>query len=158
MIKIINENFCKQVKNALKKTSRYTKDVYVHYTINNENKCGKIVIKIYDGVDIATEISTLIEFNHKIMSSSVGNNREVKRIVFGIRPTDMVLDIITHNHYFDAWQNAYDWHMQIVEKGKKKDTLYHISHIHFYNEKRTKSTRIEQICFSGNEMIDTEDK
>ena len=158
MIKILNQDFSKQVKNALRKASRYTKDVYVHYSINNAAKNGTLTIKIYDGIDILTEIRTDIEFDSKLMSYAIKDNKGIKKIVFHVYPTDMVLDIITHDHYFEAWHNAYDWHMQIVEKGKKKDTLYHMSHIHFYNEKRSKSTCIKQICFSGSEMIYTEEK
>ena len=158
MIKIVNENFCKQVKNALRKASRNTKDVYVHYTIDNVAQNGTLSIKIYDGIDVMAEVYTEIEFDLRLISFAMGNSRPIKRIVFNVYPTDMVLDIITHNHHFNAWHNAYDWHMQIVEKGKKKDTMYHMSHIHFYNEKRTKSTCIKQICFNGCEMIYTEDK
>lgn len=155
MIKILNENFAKQVKKELRKKTRFSRDVGVFYTINNENLTGTLTIRFYDG-DVSTEICTPIEFTYRIASNGIRDGKEIKRIVFNVEPMDTVLDIITQDHYLDAWRNAYGWDMQIVEKGVTKDTLYHISHVRFYNEKRTKTTTIKSVCFNGYEMIQTD--
>ena len=157
MIKILNENFAKQVRKELVKKKRIYSDVYVHYNIESERK-GTITIKIYDGFDECTEISTDVEIYRRITSNGIHDGKPIKRIVFKTYPTDTVLDIITHDHIIESWKNAYGWDMQIIDNGITKDTMYHISHIHFYNANRSKSTTIKEICFNGYEMIQTEEE
>lgn len=156
MIKILNENFSKQVRKEVRKRTCFSRDVYVYYTIDNENKKGDLTIKFYNSIDVTTEISTPIELSWKLVSNGIHDGKSIKRIVFKIAPIDMVLDIITKDHILEAWRNAYGWDMQIIEKGIQKDTLYHISHIHFYDAKRSKSTTIKEVCFDKVEMIYTE--
>lgn len=155
MIKILNENFAKQVKKELRKKTRFSRDAYVFYTINNENRTGTLTIKLYDG-DVSTEIGTPIEFRSRKVSLSIQDGKQIKRIVFNVEPVDTIFDIILQDHFIEPWRNAYGWDMQIIEKGVTKDTLYHISHIRFYNEKRNKTTTIKSICFNGCEMIQTD--
>lgn len=154
MIKILNPNFAKEVKRELKRKKFFSQDVWVYYTIDNSTKTGTLTIKIYKGNDIYTEISTPIEFDSRQISHGIRDGGSIRRIVFSVYQTDTVLDIITQYHYLDAWKNAYDWDFKVYEKGKvKSDTFYHISHIDFSNAKRTKSTRIQGVCFDNGEMI-----
>lgn len=154
MIRIQNPNFSKEVKRELKRKKFFSRDVWVYYTIDNSTKTGTLTIKVYKSTDTYTEISTPIEFDSRLISHGMRDGGSIRRIVFSVYQTDTVLDLITQDHYLDAWKNAYDWEFKVYEKRKvKADTFYHISFIDFSNAKRTKSTRIQGVCFDYGEMI-----
>lgn len=152
MVKVLkSETFSKEIRKHLQKHKVYFRDVYVKYNIDNENYNGNITIKVIDVNDVESEISTPIKLTDRLFS----HGKPVHKIMFGVRPTDMVFDIITKDHYLEPWQNAYRNQLQVIEDGKAKDCLYHISMIDFHNEKRNKSTRVQEICFDGYEVIKT---
>lgn len=155
MIKIMNPNFAKEVKKELKRHKTFTQDIYVSYYIDNSTKTGTLTVKVYNG-DVSTEITTAIEFDYRIVSCGIRDGKPINRIIFNVHPTDMVLDIVTQDHYVEAYKNAYNWEMKVFEEGKTpNNTFYHISMIDFHNAKRTKSTRVQMVCFDGCEMIVT---
>ena len=159
MINILNENFTKEVKKELHKKSNGFNKVVVNYHIDNENKNGTLSIAIWNSIEKKTEITTPIKFDLRLNSMGIRDGRPIRRIVFELYPTDYILDIITNDHYIECWGNAYDWTFTIHEQNKVPNpTHYHISMICFYNTKRNKSSRIQQNCFNGFEMIYTEER
>lgn len=152
MIKILNENFEREVKKELRRHKKISSEVFVTYNIDNASKTGTLIIRMYD-LNVLTEITTPIEFENKIISHGFKDGKSINKIVFCVNPTDIVLDFITKNHHLDAWKNAYNNQIKIIEKDVLKDATYHISMVDFYNARRTKSTRVQMICFDGYEMI-----
>lgn len=159
MIRILNEDFSKQVKRELRKPSNGFNKVVVRYHINNETKNGTLTIEIWDSFNMIKSFETPISFDWwTIISIGLHDGKKVEKIVFSTYPTDMILDIILHDHYLECYKNAYGWEFQICPETDKETnyTRYHISMITFYNAKRTKTIRKQENCFYGYEMIYTE--
>lgn len=154
MIKIYNPDFAKQVKTELRKRSKGFNKVVVTYQINNDNKRGLLTISIWDSFTILKEFKTEITFASRKCSMGLGDGKQISRICFSLYPTDCIFDIITHDHYIECYQNAYGWDFRIQDK-EPNYTNYHISMITFYNAKRSKSSRIQESCFYGYEIINT---
>ena len=158
MIRIMEEDFAKQVKRELHKRSNGFNRVVVRYNIKNETKNGTLKIEIWDSFNVIQSFETSIIFDWRICSMGLHDGKCIERIVFTLYPTDTILDIITQDHYIECYQNAYGWEFQICPEENKEPnyTHYHISMITFYNAKRTKTARIKENCFYGYEIIYTE--
>ena len=82
MIKILNENFAKQVRKELAKKKRFSTDIYVYYYIFNESKNGILKIRIYDGINLFSEVSTPIELLWKVVSNGIHDGKYIKICIF----------------------------------------------------------------------------
>lgn len=159
MIRILNQDFAKEVKRELRKKSNGFNKVVVNYYIDNENKNGTLNITIWNSTEVVKEMETQIEFDWRIVSIGLRDGNPVRRIVFSLNPTDTIIDIITHDHYVECYKNAYGWDFSIREYKNDKVSFsrpYHISMIHFYNATRNKSSRLTESCFDGFEIIYTD--
>ena len=154
MIKIYNPDFAKEVKKELRKKSNGFNKVVVEYQINNDNKRGLLTISIWDSFTILKKFETEITFFSRKCSMGLHDGKQIRRVCFSLYPTDAIFDIITQDHYIECYQNAYGWDFRIQDK-EPNYTSYHISMITFYNAKRSKSSRIQENCFYGYEIINT---
>lgn len=155
MIYIENKNFAKEVRKLLKVKRHMAWKATVTYLIDNAGKYGTLSVRVNEDLcQKYTEVVTTIGLDrpiHDLSYQSAG--KSVYKICFEAYLTDVLFDIITKPHFVECWRNAYDNNIKFIEDGEEKDCEYYISSIHFYNEKRNKSTKINEICFSGYNII-----
>lgn len=160
MIYIENKNFRKEVMKLLKAKHNMAWKAIVTYAIDNTNKIGTLSVRVNEKLcQRHEEIATSIRFDYPINDQScMSKERSVYKVCFEAYLTDVLFDVITKPHSIECWKNAYGNTIKVIENGLEKDCEYYISSIRFYNEKRNKSIRIKEICFSGCDIIHTKER